>query len=70
MWHILTKLCNEKNNPASFPSPVPGLDIVQDGITIVRDLKGRNSGEAFVRFASQDMADEALQRDRGHIGSR
>ncbi|CAL8345804.1 unnamed protein product [Lota lota] len=47
-----------------------GLDIVEDGVTIVRDLKGRNSGEAFVRFASQDMADEALQRDRGLIGSR
>ncbi|CAL8328356.1 unnamed protein product [Arctogadus glacialis] len=47
-----------------------GLDIVEDGVTIVRDLKGRNSGEAFVRFASQDMADEALQRDRGHIGNR
>ena len=49
---------------------LPGLDIVEDGVTIVRDLKGRNSGEAFVRFASQDMADEALQRDRGHIGNR
>ena len=53
-----------------FPPSLPGLDIVEDGVTIVRDLKGRNSGEAFVRFASQDMADEALQRDRGHIGNR
>ena len=52
------------------PPSLPGLDIVEDGVTIVRDLKGRNSGEAFVRFASQDMADEALQRDRGHIGNR
>ncbi|KAJ3580632.1 hypothetical protein NHX12_034330 [Muraenolepis orangiensis] len=47
-----------------------GLDVVEDGVTIVRDLKGRNSGEAYVCFASQETADEALERDRGLIGNR
>uniref|UniRef100_A0A3Q1GEI9 G-rich RNA sequence binding factor 1 n=1 Tax=Acanthochromis polyacanthus TaxID=80966 RepID=A0A3Q1GEI9_9TELE len=47
-----------------------GLDIVQNGITIVTDAKGRKSGEAFVQFTSQEAADEALQRDRDLIGSR
>ncbi|XP_028433886.1 G-rich sequence factor 1 isoform X2 [Perca flavescens] len=47
-----------------------GLDIVQNGITVVTDHKGRNSGEAFVQFSSQEAADEALQRDREVIGNR
>ncbi|KAM6958775.1 G-rich sequence factor 1 [Aplochiton taeniatus] len=44
--------------------------IVEDGVTIVRDYRGRNSGEAYVQFASQEMADEALQKDREAIGNR
>lgn len=47
-----------------------GLDIVENGITIIRDHFGRNSGEAFVQFSSQEAADEALQRDREFMGSR
>ncbi|XP_045931489.1 G-rich sequence factor 1 isoform X2 [Micropterus dolomieu] len=47
-----------------------GLDIVENGITIVMDHKGRNSGEGFVRFSSQEAADEALRRDREVIGNR
>ncbi|XP_031161127.1 G-rich sequence factor 1 [Sander lucioperca] len=47
-----------------------GLDIVENGITVVTDRKGRNSGEAFVQFSSQEAADEALQRDREVIGNR
>lgn len=47
-----------------------GLDIVENGITFVTDRRGRNSGEAFVQFASQEAADEALQRDREIIGNR
>lgn len=47
-----------------------GLDIVQNGITIVTDSRGRKSGQAFVQFTSQKAADEALQRDRDVIGSR
>ncbi|XP_062237245.1 G-rich sequence factor 1 [Platichthys flesus] len=47
-----------------------GLDIAENGITVVTDHRGRNSGEAFVQFASQEAADGALQRDRDVIGNR
>ncbi|XP_029915035.1 G-rich sequence factor 1 [Myripristis murdjan] len=47
-----------------------GLDIVEDGVTIVLDRRGRNSGEAYVRFSSQEEADKALQRDREVMGNR
>ncbi|XP_041855941.1 G-rich sequence factor 1 [Melanotaenia boesemani] len=47
-----------------------GLDIVENGITIVADFRGRNSGEAYVRFSSQEAADKALQKDRELIGHR
>ncbi|KAM4577207.1 G-rich sequence factor 1 [Odontesthes bonariensis] len=47
-----------------------GLDLVENGITIVRDFRGRNSGEAFVQFTSQEAADEALKKDRELIGHR
>ncbi|XP_068422630.1 G-rich sequence factor 1 [Clinocottus analis] len=47
-----------------------GLDIVQNGITVVRDHRGRNSGSAYVQFHSQEAAKKALQRDRQVIGNR
>lgn len=47
-----------------------GLEIEHNGITIVLDHKGRNSGEAFVQFSSKTAADEALKRDRQLIGNR
>ncbi|XP_071340023.1 G-rich sequence factor 1 [Trachinotus anak] len=47
-----------------------GLEIMENGITIVTDHRGRRSGEAFVQFSSQESADEALQRDREVIGNR
>lgn len=47
-----------------------GLDIVENGITMVTDSRGRKTGEAFVQFTSQEEADEALQRDKDLIGSR
>lgn len=47
-----------------------GLDIVQNGITIVIDHQGRNSGHAFVEFTSQEAFEEALRRDRELIGHR
>lgn len=47
-----------------------GLDIMDKGIIIVTDRRGRNSGEAYVQFCSQDAADEALSRDREMIGNR
>ncbi|TSN86080.1 G-rich sequence factor 1 [Bagarius yarrelli] len=47
-----------------------GLDIVKDAVTLVTDRRGRLSGDAFVQFATQEMADEALKRDKEVIGSR
>lgn len=47
-----------------------GLDIVENGITIITDHIGRNTGKAFVQFYSQKAADEALLRDREVIGNR
>ncbi|KAM9743946.1 LOW QUALITY PROTEIN: G-rich sequence factor 1 [Menidia menidia] len=47
-----------------------GLQIAENGITMVRDAKGRISGEAFVRFCSPQDAAEALKRDRDLIGHR
>lgn len=47
-----------------------GLDIVQNGITIVTDHLGRNSGQAYVEFTSQEALEEALRKDREMIGNR
>ncbi|XP_006627257.2 G-rich sequence factor 1 [Lepisosteus oculatus] len=47
-----------------------GLDIIQNGVTLVKDFRGRSTGDAYVEFASQEMADQALQRDREIIGNR
>lgn len=47
-----------------------GLDIVENGITIVTDHRGKNTGKAFVQFSSQKAADEALLRNREVIGHR
>ncbi|XP_068166393.1 G-rich sequence factor 1 [Antennarius striatus] len=47
-----------------------GLNIAENGITIITDHLGRNSGVGFVQFSSQEEADEALKRHRGVIGSR
>lgn len=47
-----------------------GLDIVEDGITIMEYSSGRRTGIAFVQFSSREAAAEALQRDRELIGDR
>lgn len=47
-----------------------GLDIAENGITVIKDHRGRNSGEAFVQFCSQEAVDAALQRDRELIFHR
>ncbi|XP_057688332.1 G-rich sequence factor 1 [Corythoichthys intestinalis] len=47
-----------------------GLEIVEKGITMVLNSRGRRTGEAFVWFSSQEAADEALRRDRDLIGNR
>lgn len=47
-----------------------GLDIMDKGIIIVAARRGKNSGEAYVQFCSQEAANEALSRDREMIGDR
>ncbi|KAM4578331.1 G-rich sequence factor 1 [Fundulus diaphanus] len=46
------------------------LKIAEDGITIVTNSRGRNSGEAYVQFSSQEEADRALQKHRELMGHR
>ncbi|XP_054630866.1 G-rich sequence factor 1 [Dunckerocampus dactyliophorus] len=47
-----------------------GLEIMEKGITMITNHRGRKSGEAFVWFSTQEAADAALQRDRELIGER
>lgn len=47
-----------------------GLDIVENGIVIVTDRKGRSTGRAFVQFSSQESTEKALQRNGELIGNR
>lgn len=46
------------------------LNIAENGITIVTNSRGKNSGEAYVQFTSQEEADKALEKDRELIGHR
>lgn len=46
------------------------LEIVPGGMTLVTDHRGRNTGLAFVEFASQEAADQALEKHREEMGSR
>lgn len=43
---------------------------MENGITIITDYAGRNSGEAFVQFVSKEAAERALQMDREIMGGR
>lgn len=47
-----------------------GLEIKPNGITLPVDIQGRSTGEAFVQFASQDIAEKALKKDKERIGHR
>ncbi|KAI1900368.1 hypothetical protein AGOR_G00049240 [Albula goreensis] len=47
-----------------------GLEIVPNGVTLVKDKLGRHTGDAFVEFASQEIADQALLKDRELISNR
>lgn len=58
--------CSEKDIVQFFS----GLEIVEDGVIIVLDRKGRNSGDAFVQFATKEMAEKAQKKDREVMGNR
>ncbi|XP_008417576.1 G-rich sequence factor 1 [Poecilia reticulata] len=47
-----------------------GFSIAENGITMVTNSRGRNSGQAYVQFSSQEEAKRALQKDRELIGHR
>ena len=50
---------------------IKGLEIVPNGITITRlDEDGRSTGDAFVEFASPDIAEQAEKKHKEKIGHR
>ncbi|XP_077340610.1 LOW QUALITY PROTEIN: heterogeneous nuclear ribonucleoprotein H-like [Lithobates pipiens] len=47
-----------------------GLEIMPNGITLPVDFQGRSTEEAFVQFASQEIAEKALKKHKERIGHR
>ncbi|XP_793087.3 heterogeneous nuclear ribonucleoprotein H isoform X1 [Strongylocentrotus purpuratus] len=47
-----------------------GLTIQANGITLPSDNDGRRTGEAFVLFASKEIAEKALKKHKSHMGHR
>ncbi|KAL6093461.1 hypothetical protein STEG23_005677 [Scotinomys teguina] len=47
-----------------------GLEIVPNEMTLPVDFQGQSTGEAFVQFASQEIADKALKKHKKGIGHR
>jgi len=47
-----------------------GLDITVNGILLTTNYQGRATGEAFVQFANENSAQEALKKNKESIGHR
>ncbi|KAJ8023077.1 Heterogeneous nuclear ribonucleoprotein F [Holothuria leucospilota] len=47
-----------------------GLEIKANGITLMTDMNRRPTGEAYVRFASQEEAEKSLKKHKEKIGHR
>ena len=46
------------------------MEIVPNGISLLHDHQGRTTGDAYVQFASQDIAEKAQQKHKERIGHR
>lgn len=54
-----------------FPRVGPaGLEIVPNGITLLQDQQGQTTGDAYVQFASQELAERAQSKHKEKIGHR
>ncbi|CAM6037574.1 unnamed protein product [Sphagnum compactum] len=47
-----------------------GLELGPDGVVVCVNFQGRSTGQAYVQFATVELANKALERNRQHIGSR
>ncbi|KAH9557410.1 hypothetical protein CY35_07G083300 [Sphagnum magellanicum] len=47
-----------------------GLEKGPDGVVVCVNFQGRSTGQAYVQFATAELANKALDRNRQHIGSR
>ncbi|XP_034860262.1 LOW QUALITY PROTEIN: heterogeneous nuclear ribonucleoprotein H-like [Mirounga leonina] len=47
-----------------------GLEIMPNGITLLVDFQGRSMGEAFMQFASQEIAENVLKKHKERVGHR
>lgn len=47
-----------------------GLEIVPNGIMLPEDRQGRSTGEAYVQYASPEIAKKALEKHMARLGHR